>query len=273
MNSKFTYAIAVYSIATIVGVGGLLSATNAVTAKSTVTPTPDASAAATPADQNIEQLKERLATKVAQLQTEVKRAMFGTVKSVSVASATVETPTKDIKIELGDNVSVAQMISGKRSSLTTDNISVGDPITVFGTYDATLDLLKAQYIFIESKVTTQHVAGTVTDIDTKGFTVTVSTAEGRTQIVDIERSTKTSSWTKDGGIVKSGFSKIAAGDVIHVAGTIETKQPDHISAIRILDLGNITGAAPSPTPTITPEASPSATPEPTAKPRKVTPTP
>lgn len=233
--------------------------------------------AATPATSStdsavIDELKQRLATKVAELRSVVKRAMYGTVKSVSVASATVETSTKDIKIELGDTVSVAQMIGGKRTTLTTDQVSVGDPITVFGTYDETLDLLKAQFIFIESSIVTQHVSGTVTDVDQKNFTATIETQEGRSIIVDIEKVTKTSSWNPTDGIVKSGFTKVVIGDTLHVTGTAEPKKDGRISALRILDLGNLSGVKPTPTPTTTPEASDSGTPKPTAKTTKAAPT-
>ncbi len=224
------------------------------------TPTPTDAVASQSADTAvIEELKQRLATKVAELRTLVKRAMFGTVKSVSVASATVETDTKDIKIELGDNVSVAQMIGGKRTKLTTDQISVGDPLTVFGNYDETLDLLKAQYIFIESKTVVQHVSGAITAVDKKNYTITIQTPEGRSVIADIENNTKTSAWDKTDGIVKSGFSKITVGDIVHVAGTNEPKADNRISAIRILDLGDLTGAQPTPTAEAVSKASDSAT--------------
>jgi len=219
-------------------------------------------ATAATASSQLDDLKARLATKVAELRSVVKRAMFGKVKSVSVASATVETNTKDIKIELGDNVSVAQIIRGKRTDLTTDQISVGDPLTVFGSYDETLDLLKAQYIFIESATSVQHISGGVVAVDPKNFTVTIMTPEGRNITVDIEKTTKSNAWNKTDGIVKFGFSKIAVGDTIHVSGTVETKTPDRISASRILDIADTTGVKPTPTATSTPEASESATPTP-----------
>lgn len=255
--------IALFLAITVYAMGYGVPKAYAVTPKSaspSAQPTP--TEAADSANQ-LQELKDRLATKVAELRTLVKRAMFGNVKTVSVASATVETSNKDIKIELGDGVKVAQMISGKRTTLTTDDISVNDHITVFGTYDATLDLLKAQFIFIESSIETMRISGTVADVDTKDFTVTINTPEGRTVIVDVEKTTKASTWTKDGGIVKSGFSKIAVGDTVHVTGTAVPKKDDHISAQRILDLGDITGAKPSAVITTTPTVTPSSTPKPT----------
>jgi len=233
------------------------------------TPSPTGDAKTTPsleetADDRaqIEELKERLATKVAELRTLVKRAMHGTVKSVSIASATVETVTKDIKIELDDDVKVAQIIKGKRTSLATDKIEVDDTITVFGTYDATLDLLQAQYIFIENTTKTRRVLGTVSDIDKEKNMITIKTQESGSVDADIERTTKTSSWTKDDGVVKSGFSKLNIGDYIHLVGTPDEKNENLLSAIRILNLGDLSGKAPTPTSeaTSTPEATDSATP-------------
>jgi hypothetical protein len=223
----------------------------------------DATPAATPttsASAQLEDLKERLATKVAALRDVVKRAVYGTVSSVSISSATLDTKTKTLKVELSDQVSVAQVINGKRTTLSLDDVSRGDPITVFGTYDTTLDLLKAQFIFIESPSTVVRISGTVTAVDQKAFTLTVNTPEGRTLTVDFEKSTKTTQWDKNNGIVKAGFSKIVAGDTVHISGTMEPKKEDRMSAARILDIGNLSGSVVTPTATSTPESSASATP-------------
>ncbi len=218
------------------------------------------------ANSKLDDLKARLATKVAELRTLVKRAMYGTVKSVSLSSASIETKTKDIKIELTDEVTVSQLISGKRTNIDIEDVAVGDPVTVFGTYDETLDLLKAQYIFIESSAVTQRVHGTIVDADAEDFVLTIMTSEGRTVTADFEKTTKTTMWTTSGGFAKGGFSKLSVGDTVHITGKPNTKTENRMSAIRILDLGNITSAATEPkvaepadaanTPSATPRATP-----------------
>lgn len=228
--------------------------------------TPSATPKTATASAQIEELKVRLATKVAELRSVVKRAMYGTVKSVSLTSATVETKTKDIKIELTDDVTVSQVISGKRVSLDLEKLEAKDTVTVFGSYDETLDLLKAQYIFIERPTQITRVSGTVANVDNEEFSLIVNTAEGRSITIDIEKNTKTTVRTDSDGIVKSGFSKIAVGDTVHIAGSPVPKTDNHISASRVLDLGNITGAAVTPTTTT---ASPSATVKTTPKPTAV----
>lgn len=217
-------------------------------------------------DSKLEDLKERLATKVAELRQLTKRAIYGTIKATSVSTFTVETKTSDVKIELTDDITVIQVIKGKRTTLTSDNLEKGDAVTVFGDYDTGLELLKAKIVFIQAAIPTR-VAGTVTETDEKAFTVTVKTPANQTYVIDVEKTTTALLWDKEKGIVKGGFSKIAVGDTLHVSGFPVPKKENRISASRLLALGNLSGETPTPTP------EPTATPTPTEKPAaKTTPT-
>lgn len=194
---------------------------------------------ATPSATNkkIEDLKDRLATKVAELRQTSRKAIFGTVKSTSLTSFVVETKTKDIKIELTDELKVIQYLKGKRTTLTAEDIAKGDTVAVFGGYDTTLDLLKAAVVLIQS-ASPERVSGKVTARDEKAFTLTIATPQSQTYTIDIEKSTKTLAWDREKKeLVKSGFSKIATGSAVHVVGTPVLKQERRISATRILDLG------------------------------------
>jgi hypothetical protein len=222
---------------------------------------------ATPSGNKLENLKDRLASAASTLQQSQKRAIFGTVKLTSVSTITVETATKDVKIELTDEIKVAQMIKGKRTDLTTDDLSKGDVVTVFGDYDSTLDLLKAKVIFIEGTIP-ERIYGTVSDTDKKNYTITITTSDGKSIIVDIETITKNILWDKGSGTSKGAFSKYTAGDTVFVLETPEPKFDNRVSALRVLDIGNLTGVKPTQPPTLTPTkvASPSATVKVTPKP-------
>jgi len=209
----------------------------------------------------IEELKERLATKVAELRKLVKRAVYGKIISVSLTSATVDMDTKQVKIELTDDVRIAQVVRGKRTELTIDDLATDDIVTIFGHHDDTLDLLQAKFIFIEHTSALIRESGTVESIDNKANTLSIRTKEGRNIVVDVERSTITSAWTKQDGIKKSGFSKIRQGVTVHLRGTPAETDINRISASRILDLGYLTGNSPSPTPDITPTLESSASAE------------
>ena len=196
--------------------------------------------AATPSatSQKIEDLKDRLATKVAELRQTSRKAIYGTVKSTSITSFVVETKTKDVKIELTDEIKVIQYLKGKRTALTPEDIAKGDLVSVFGDYDTTLDLLKATFVLIQSPGP-ERISGTVTSRDDKEYTLTIKNSQGVTYIVDIEKSTKTLLWDREKkALVKSGFSKIVAGNVVHIVGFPVPKKELRISAERILDLGN-----------------------------------
>lgn len=198
-----------------------------------------ATSTASPTNQKIEDLKDRLATKVAELRQTSRRGIFGTVKTTSITSFVVETKTKDVKIELTDELKVIQNLKGKRATITTEDIAKGDTVAVFGDYDTTLDLLKASVVFIQGPGT-QRLAGVVTARDDKEFTLTITTPESQTYTIDIEKATKTLRWDREKKeIIKSGFSKITTGSTIHVVGSAVPKQEQRLSAIRILDLGNL----------------------------------
>ncbi len=246
------------------------------------TTTPSSTPIETDATKKIEDLKERIATKVAQLKTTQRRAIYGTVKTVSITSFTVETPTKDLKIELTDDITVIQYLKGKRTTLSPSDISKGDTVVVFGQFDTTLDLLTARVVFIQGALP-QHTAGTVTNKDDKEFTLSVTTPQGQVMTIDIEKTTRITLWDREKKeLVKSGFSAITTGSTIHVMGSPVPKVDNRISADRILNLGNLaspagqaalptptpaeqeatTGATPTKKPTATPTKKPTATPTP-----------
>lgn len=206
--------------------------------------------AATPSatNQKIEDLKDRLATKVAELRQTSRKAIYGTVKSTSITSFVVETKTKDVKIELMDEIKVIQYLKGKRTTLTTDDIAKGDLVAVFGEHDATLDLLKAAVVVIQAP-SPEHISGTVTARNDQEFTLTINTPQNQTYTIDIEKATKTLGWDRvKKEIVKSGFSKIASGATVHVVGLLLPKQDHRLSADRILNLNNPQESSTSATP-------------------------
>ncbi|KKU80924.1 MAG: hypothetical protein UY08_C0006G0020 [Candidatus Gottesmanbacteria bacterium GW2011_GWA1_47_8] len=203
------------------------------------TPTPTPS----PVNQNkIDDLKERIATKVAELRQTQKQAISGSVKSISISTLSIETQTKEVKIELKDDIAVAQLIGRKRTDLKIDDIDKGDFVVVFGDYDSGLDILDAKLIYIQA-TPPERISGTVTDVDDKAFTFTVLATGNRRVIVDFEKTTLINTWSKEAGIAKAGFSKISVGDSIQVLGKPVPKKENRLSAMRILDLGNLTGTS------------------------------
>jgi hypothetical protein len=232
---------------------GNMSAVYAAT--TTAKPTEASTSSAKP----IEDLKDRLATTVAQLHQIQRKALVGDVKTVSVSSVTISTKTSDVKLELTDTLKIFQVIRGKRTALTIDNLTKGDHVVVFGDYDSAIDLLKAQVIVIQDPLPAR-ISGTITAIDKKDYTVTLLTPEGQSFIIDIWTTTTMFAYDPATGVVKGGFSKLIIGEVAHIVGTVEPKEVNRISALRFLDIGMIE-PTPTPTVTVTPTATASATPK------------
>ena len=217
----------------------------------------------------LDDLKDRLATKVAELRQSQKKALFGLVKAITISTLTMETKTSDVKIELTDTIKVFQTLKDKRTELTIDDVTKGDSVVIFGDYDTSLDLMKSKIIVIQNPVP-ERIHGTVSAIDTKEYTISVETSEKQTYVIDIEKYTTVSMYVKADGVTKSGFSKIAVGSTVFVSGKANAKIANRISADRILDIGNLSGITPTPSITSTPVATESAVPSST---KKVTPTP
>lgn len=195
----------------------------------------------TPVNQQIEDLKNRLATKAAELKQLERRALVGTVKSKTISTLTMETETKDRKIELTDDIKVFELIKGKRTTLTIDDVTPDDRITVFGDFDATLDILQAKVIVVQNGVLPTQIEGTIGEVNKPDYSFTVVTNDQKTYTVDFETVTKTNLWSADGSLVKGGFSKIIPGNIVVVTGTPVAKKTDRVSASRILNLGDLTG--------------------------------
>lgn len=208
-------------------------------------------------DKKVEDLKDRIATKVAELTQSQRKAVSGTVKSVSLTTVVVESSTQEYKIELTDDLTIIQYLKGKRTKLKADVLAKDNPVSIFGTYDTTLSVLKANVIHIESPQP-RRIHGMVKAIDRKAAAITLALSDGSEWVIDVEKSTVTNRWTSGSETEKSGFSKISEGDILHVSGTDVLKKENRINADTILDLGNLSRTTPSPTQ----EASPSATPEP-----------
>lgn len=246
----------------------LLALIGAPVMAATPTPTPkqDTVTGTPTPTSKIDDLKERLATKVAELRQTQKKAIFGTVTAVSVSTFTVETETTNYKLELTDDIAVVQTIKGKRTLLAHEDIEKDDTVAVLGEFDTGLDLLRARVVVIQAKPL-DRISGTVTEIDRKNFTTTVTTDAGVAYLVDIEKSTATLTFDRQKGLVKGGFSKLETGHAVHVIGSAVAKADKRISAARLIDLGNLTGATPTPTPTpeITPTATASGTPRATPR--------
>lgn len=226
------------------------------TAKPLETPTP------TPINlldklEKIKLLKEKVATKVAQLRMSEKSAIFGTVTEVEDEVILLSSPKeKEISVTINEDTAYFTVdANGKRDNTTLSKIKETNTLTVFGYLDKPQKTMEAKYIYV-TQVPHIHLIGKIADIDRKNFTITLKTIAQEEWIIDIETYSKTQDYTKEKKIEKGGFSKLILNDVIHVTASLNTKEKNRASALRIIkfvqfsstDLIPTTSLSPTPTP-------------------------
>ena len=213
--------------------------------------------------EKIEDLKERVATKVAQLRSQVYKALLGEIVSVDKESLVLKTAQGEKKILLTEEITILKISRGRGTSLSLANIKVGERVAVIGSADAEGEFV-AKIILV--KTLPLNINGVIENIDQENFVVTVKNNQrGITYLVEVETTTKIQTWDKEGGVKKSGFSKLQVGDRVHVNGLAVSGETNRLSAVRILALpgraAGITGVTPTPTPKTSPSPKASLSPE------------
>ena len=207
----------------------------------------------------IEILKEKIATKVAELRKIEKGGIFGAVKSVSDTSITITSKSKELTISYAEDTVFFKMNDGIKSdpldSKQAKKLKPGEQIVALGYYDSTGTSLSTKYIYIYNPGV--HIIGKIADKDRENYTITVKEPKGNT-LVDIETYTKIYSFNKKTGLGRSGFSKLTQNDVVHLYASPNQKEENRVSAAKITSF--TFGGNTSPTPTKEKEASPTAKP-------------
>jgi len=163
----------------------------------------------------IKELKERVATRVAQLREENKRAIFGLVKEGTKESLVLKTSSGEITIKLEEGGSIVHAVDGRRIAARIADIDVGEQVLAVGTLDEEGNLLVKRIIAKRADI---NLNGVVAEVDTKEGTITVKIKTGEDKLVDVETITKIMIWEKGTGLTKSGLSKIKVSDRVHVNG-------------------------------------------------------
>lgn len=200
-----------------------------------ITATPSATVAPTKSDSSvsdqINDLKDKIASRVAQLKLVEKRGVIGTTTKVSDTQLTISDLQNNNRLIDIDELTKFASPSAKESFGISD-ITSGMKLGILGIYNKQSRRILAR--FVEVVVTPTLVQGAVTEINDEDFLLTVTTDSNSEVVVSVESSTKTSSYTSEGGLVKSGFSKIALGERISVVGYFDRKEKDQVNASRII---------------------------------------
>lgn len=207
----------------------------------------------------IEILKEKIATKVAQLRENEKGAISGTIATIDGNKITLTTKSGQSTISYSEDTVFFTMTEGKKSdpqdASFAEKFKTGDLLAAFGYFESSRTTLSIKYIYLVTQPL--HFIGKIADKDQSNFTITVVNPSGNT-LTDIEKYTKIYLFDKKNGLVKSGFSKLAENDIVHIFATASLSEENRVSALKIISF--TFGNSPTPTSTIEKEATPAAKP-------------
>lgn len=213
-----------------------------------VSPSPTASASA---EEQINDLKDRIASRVAQLNLVEKRGIIGVVADITAMQITLT----DIK---GDTrfVDVDELTKFDGStdvgSFGISDIKKGSTLGVLGLYNKQSRRILARTV--EELAIPKMIHGNVATIDSDNFILNVATDKNEQLQIEFETTTRSFSYDRENQqLIKSGFSKIKVGESIFVVGFPDKTVKNMINADRIIILPDIVkGPSVQISPTIVP---------------------
>jgi len=180
-------------------------------------------------NQQINELKDKVASRVASLKLVEKRGVIGTVSSA--------TPTEIVLSDINGNqidIDVDELTnfsSDQKSSFDISDIKKGMQISVLGLYNKDSQRLLAR--FVQDYTIPVFIPGVIVSKDVKNSTVNLYTSDNISYTVDIEDVTKTLLYSTE-SFDESGFSKIPTLVNAVVVGFPNPKEKNGITASRIL---------------------------------------
>lgn len=179
-------------------------------------------------NEKVDELKDKIASRVAELNLVEKRGLVGTVENVSGIQITINDLNN--KRRIIDVDEFTKFSSGEKDSGISD-IKKGEKISVLGLYNKESQRLLAR--FVNEVTIPLFIIGAVSKKDEDNFTVSLVTEDGEEFLADIEKITKTFSYEK-GELENSGFSKIEILQNAVIIGFPDLKEKNRITASRIV---------------------------------------
>lgn len=178
----------------------------------------------------INNIREKVASKVAELNLVEKRGSLITVTQITgnkITGSDNQNTTRVIDVD-----ELTKFSSPSAKSFGISDITQGSKISVIGLYNKQSKRLLAR--FINSEKLPTFFSGVISEIDKVNFTITVVSENNKSLIADVENITKTTSYTEEEGMVKLGFSKLEVGNRVHLVGFDNIDEKNRISATRVL---------------------------------------
>lgn len=203
------------------------------------TKNPSTTPAPTEKEQNINiltELKDKIASKVAQLNLTKRQGIMGTVESTTSTQITLMNKKDETRFVDVDEFTKFSSPSAKGSFGISD-LTKGSFVEVIGLYNKQSRRILARFVNVTTP--TQFVHGAVSTVNKIDNTISVISQDGKETVVDIENVTKIQAYDKNGGLTKLGLSKVTEGLHIIAVGFKDIKNPSKIIGSRVILFPNI----------------------------------
>lgn len=188
----------------------LQSNSNSYAQKTSKTPTPTS----IDISDQIDELKSKIASKVAQLNLVEKRGFYGTVTDASDTQITLSTVNGETRFVDVDELT--KFSSDSNDSFGISDIKKSMSLGVIGLFNKQSQRMQARVVEEEDALP-NFFYGAVYSVDSEEFTLTIAKENGARNVIDVESITKSYLFI-DGELVKSGFSKIKETTPVVVVG-------------------------------------------------------
>jgi len=182
-------------------------------------------------DQQINQLKNKIASRVAELNLVEKRGFIGVVTQVEGTKLTLTDVAGKTRFVDVDEIT---KYTGGKANFDLSDITKGTRISVLGLYNKQSKRILARFINLATSPT--FLSGVISDIDSKKFIVTIMTEDQKQIKLDVQTATKVLTQDKEEGMIKYGFSKLKINDRVYAIGAPDKKNPALFSTTRLIVL-------------------------------------
>lgn len=183
--------------------------------------------------ERVQRIKDIVASKVAELNLVEKRGIIATVKEISSTEIeAVDYRGNDIVIDVDELTS----FDFEDEELGITDLEFGVSYSFVGLFNKDSGKLLARFISPAASIP-NYVNGAISKIDEENFQIEVVDAKGQTFTIDIETATDTMIVDEEGQLNESGFSELAVGQRIIVAGY--SLEENEMSATRVMHFEQI----------------------------------
>jgi len=178
----------------------------------------------------INNLKEKIASRVSELNLVERRGMIGVISEVSGNKLTLT----DIygKTRFADVDEITKFSSGSNKTFGLSDLKKDTRITILGLYNKQSKRILAR--FISTTVDPVFLSGAISALDEDNFQATVATPDGKQMKIDVQTTTKIFTADQDNALNKSGFSKLQIGNRVVIIGFPDKKDSALLVANRLL---------------------------------------